>query len=76
MILTELMKEGAFKARSLVLSSVLISIGVVMLIDQRGMTLKDIQLFNLLGLIFLIGGIICLSLNLYVLRQSTRSKMT
>ena len=75
-MLRELMKDGAEKARGLVISLVLISCGIASLIDHRGMNIQDIALFTNIGLVFLIGGTVCISLQLYVLRLSLRSKIT
>lgn len=71
-LLNELMKEGAYKANSLVISLILISVGMVMIADHRGMSIQDIQFFNPIGIMFLISGTACLILELYLLNETQK----
>ena len=59
---------------NLIVACVLISVGMIMLVDHRGLDESDVLFVNTLGSIFLIGGIMIFSLcclSYYYLRQQS-----
>lgn len=62
---------------NLIVACVLISVGVIMLVDHRGLDESGIVFVNTLGSIFLIGGIMIFSLcclSFYYLSQQSLDK--
>lgn len=68
-----LLKEGASQANGLVISLVLISSGFCMMIDHIGLSKHDSDFFSLIGTMFLITGIVCIILQVIILKREIQS---